>query len=75
MSKDAHGVTAWRASSPPCLPRIVGWSLLEVYSYKRGVHKAPRALRFAFNKGLHFHMGQMHGPKYIPRLFDYTRRG
>ncbi|MCU0914601.1 MAG: hypothetical protein MUC88_08570 [Planctomycetes bacterium] len=21
------------------------------------------------------HMGQMHGPKYIPRLFGYTRRG
>ena len=20
-------------------------------------------------------MGQMHGPKYIPRLFGYTRRG
>ncbi len=29
----------------------------------------------AFNKGLHFHMGLMHGPKYIPRLFDYTRQG
>jgi threonine dehydrogenase-like Zn-dependent dehydrogenase len=25
----------------------------------------------AMNKGLHFHMGQMHGPKYIPRLFEH----
>jgi len=30
-------------------------------------------LGVAFNKGLHFHMGQMHGPKYIPRLSDCTR--
>ncbi|MBM4025831.1 MAG: hypothetical protein FJ280_10565 [Planctomycetes bacterium] len=37
------------------------------------VDKFP--LGVAFNKGLHFHMGQMHGPKYIPQLFDYTRRG
>ncbi|HQI02428.1 MAG TPA: zinc-binding dehydrogenase, partial [Deltaproteobacteria bacterium] len=29
----------------------------------------------AFNKGLTFRMGQMHGPKYIPRLFDYTLHG
>jgi len=29
----------------------------------------------AMNKGLHFHMGQMHGPKYIPRLFEYWKKG
>ncbi len=41
--------------------------------YAMFVDKFP--LGVAFNKGLHFHMGQMHGPKYIPRLFDYTRQG
>jgi threonine dehydrogenase-like Zn-dependent dehydrogenase len=41
--------------------------------YAMFVDKFP--LGIAFNKGLHFHMGQMHGPKYIPRLFDYTRQG
>ena len=43
-----------------------------------GVHAAlvdKFPLGIAFNKGLHFHMGQMRGPKYILRLFDYTRRG
>lgn len=29
----------------------------------------------AFNKGLHWRMGQMHGPKYIPRLFEFWREG
>lgn len=29
----------------------------------------------AFNKGLHWRMGQMHGPKYMPRLFEFWRQG
>jgi len=29
----------------------------------------------AMNKGLHFRMGQMHGPKYIPRLFEHWGKG
>jgi threonine dehydrogenase-like Zn-dependent dehydrogenase len=29
----------------------------------------------ALNKGLHFHMGQMHGQKYIPRPFEHWSRG
>jgi threonine dehydrogenase-like Zn-dependent dehydrogenase len=29
----------------------------------------------AMNKGLHFHMGQMHGQKYVPRLFEHWSKG
>jgi threonine dehydrogenase-like Zn-dependent dehydrogenase len=29
----------------------------------------------AFAKGLHFNMGQAHGHRYIPRLFDYWKQG
>jgi len=41
--------------------------------YAMFVDKFP--LGVAFNKGLNFHMGQMHGPKYIPQLFEYTEKG
>ena len=37
------------------------------------VDKFP--LGVAFNKGLHLNMGQMHGQRYIPRLFDYWQQG
>ncbi len=50
-----------------------GGTIVIMGVYAMFVDKFP--LGVAFNKGLHFHMGQMHGPKYIPRLFDYTRRG
>ncbi len=32
-------------------------------------------LGVAFNKGMTLKMGQQHGPKYVPRLFDYWRKG
>jgi threonine dehydrogenase-like Zn-dependent dehydrogenase len=32
-------------------------------------------LGIAFNKGLKWVMGQMHGQKYIPRLFEYWELG
>ena len=35
--------------------------------------KVPLGL--AMNKGLQWRMGQMHGPKYIPRCFDLWRKG
>ena len=41
--------------------------------YAMLVDKMP--LGVAFNKGLHFHMGQMHGPRYIPQLLKYTQEG
>ncbi len=41
--------------------------------YAMSVDKFP--LGAAFNKGLTFRMGRMHGPRYIPRLFDYTLHG
>ncbi len=50
-----------------------GGTIVIMSVYAALVDKFP--LGVAFNKGLHLHMGQMHGPKYIPRLFDYTRRG
>ncbi len=50
-----------------------GGTIVIMGVYAMFVDKFP--LGVAFNKGLHFHMGQMHGPKYIPRLFDYARRG
>ncbi len=37
------------------------------------VDKFP--LGIMMNKGLHLHTGQMHGPKYIPRLFEHWQRG
>jgi threonine dehydrogenase-like Zn-dependent dehydrogenase len=46
-------------------------SLIGVYA---GVaDKVP--LGVAFVKNLRIHMGDQHGPKYIPRLFDYWRAG
>jgi threonine dehydrogenase-like Zn-dependent dehydrogenase len=41
--------------------------------YALFVDKFP--LGAAFNKGIRFRMGQMHGQKYIPTLFDYTLQG
>jgi len=29
----------------------------------------------AFNKGMTLRMGQQHGPKYVPRLFEHWQRG
>lgn len=37
------------------------------------VDKFP--LGVLMNKGLHLHAGQMHGPRYIPRLLEYCRNG
>jgi threonine dehydrogenase-like Zn-dependent dehydrogenase len=50
-----------------------GGTIVIMGVYSMFVDKFP--LGVAFNKGLHFHMGQMHGPKYIPRLFEYTNAG
>lgn len=41
--------------------------------YAMFVDKFP--LGAAFNKGLSFRMGQMHGPKYVPKLLEYTQQG
>jgi threonine dehydrogenase-like Zn-dependent dehydrogenase len=41
--------------------------------YTLFVDKFP--LGVAFNKGLRLAMGQMHGPRYIPRLLEYTQKG
>ncbi|HNY63860.1 MAG TPA: zinc-dependent alcohol dehydrogenase [Deltaproteobacteria bacterium] len=41
--------------------------------YAMFVDKFP--LGAAFNKGIRLRMGQMHGPRYIPALFDYTLQG
>lgn len=46
-------------------------SIMGVYS--GFVDKFP--LGVAMNKGLRFRMGQMHGQKYIPRLFEHWRKG
>lgn len=37
------------------------------------VDKFP--LGILMNKGLHVHTGQMHGPRYIPRLLEYWQKG
>jgi threonine dehydrogenase-like Zn-dependent dehydrogenase len=50
-----------------------GGTIVVMGVYAMFVDKFP--LGAAFNKGLHFHMGQQHGPRYIPRLFEYTREG
>lgn len=50
-----------------------GGTIVIMGVYAALVDKFP--LGVAFNKGLHFHMGQMHGQRYIPRLFDLTRQG
>ncbi len=41
--------------------------------YGMFVDKVP--LGAAFNKGLRFHMGQMHGPRYIPKLLELATSG
>ncbi len=46
-------------------------SIMGVYSGL--VDKFP--LGVMMNKGLHVHTGQMHGPRYIPRLLEYFRKG
>jgi threonine dehydrogenase-like Zn-dependent dehydrogenase len=46
-------------------------SIMGVYALF--VDKLP--LGVAMNKGLHLHMGQMHGQKYIPRLFEHWQKG
>lgn len=50
-----------------------GGTIVIMGVYSLFVDKFP--LGAAFNKGITFRMGQMHGPKYIPRLFDYTLQG
>ncbi len=50
-----------------------GGTIVIMGVYSLFVDKFP--LGAAFNKGLTFRMGQMHGPKYIQRLFDYTLQG
>jgi threonine dehydrogenase-like Zn-dependent dehydrogenase len=46
-------------------------SIMGVY----GLFSDKFPMGVAMNKGLHFHMGQMHGPKYIPRLIEYWSKG
>jgi threonine dehydrogenase-like Zn-dependent dehydrogenase len=50
-----------------------GGTLAIMGVYTLVVDKLP--LGVAMNKGLHWHMGQMHGQKYIPRLFEHWRKG
>ena len=50
-----------------------GGTLSVMGVYGLVVDKFP--LGVAFNKGLHFNMGQMHGQRYIPRLFEYWKQG
>jgi len=50
-----------------------GGTIVIMGVYSMFVDKFP--LGVAFNKGLRFHMGQMHGPRYVPRLFDHTLDG
>jgi threonine dehydrogenase-like Zn-dependent dehydrogenase len=50
-----------------------GGTLSVMGVYGLVVDKFP--LGIAFNKGLHFNMGQMHGQRYIPRLFEYWQQG
>ena len=40
---------------------------------KRSVTMLP--LGTAFTKSLQFRMGNMHGPKYMPRLFEHWKQG
>lgn len=46
-------------------------SIMGVY----GLFSDKFPMGVAMNKGLHFHMGQMHGPKYIPQLFEHWSKG
>ena len=50
-----------------------GGTLSVIGVYSLFVDKLPMGV--AFNKGLRWVMGQQHGPKYIPRLFDCWQRG
>jgi threonine dehydrogenase-like Zn-dependent dehydrogenase len=50
-----------------------GGTVVVMGVYAMFVDKFP--LGAAFNKGIRFRMGQMHGQKYIPTLFDYTLSG
>lgn len=50
-----------------------GGTLSIIGAYAMFMDKFP--LGAAFNKALRLHMGQQHGQKYIPRLFDYWRTG
>lgn len=50
-----------------------GGTLSVIGVYAGAVDKFP--LGVAFNKALHINMGQMHGPKYIPRLFEHWEKG
>jgi threonine dehydrogenase-like Zn-dependent dehydrogenase len=50
-----------------------GGTIVIMGAYGMFVDKFP--LGAAFNKGLNFRMGLMHGPKYIPKLIEYTRQG
>ncbi len=49
-----------------------GGTIVIMGVYAMLVDKFP--LGAAFNKGLTFRMGQMHGQKYIPRLIEYVQR-
>lgn len=50
-----------------------GGTVVVMGVYSLFVDKFP--LGAAFNKGITFRMGQMHGQKYIPTLFGYTLEG
>ena len=50
-----------------------GGSIVIMGVYAGLVDKFP--LGVAFSKGLRFAMGQMHGPRYIPRLLEYITSG
>ena len=65
------GNTTYKLSLLPS--GIVTGTLSVIGVYAGLADKVP--LGVAFNKGLHLHMGQMHGPKYIPRLFEHWQRG